>query len=178
MNPWQDITWQEGSVVGVPLDGIHNDIVYVNNTTTFRNPAIPLKMNQWSTIDLHNGPQWLRGQPNLPDGVKAIFVSGILVSTDNTAAISNMYCFFRPFGSKIPAVAPGVIPKWPDAGPTDPTTFANGTYVMQVIAAPGGGARSNASIWVPIVDKKFDFYWWHNQQGSFALSLNLQAYLR
>jgi hypothetical protein len=120
----------------------------------------------------------LRGQPNLPADVMAVCLSGILVTTNNGVATSNMYAFFRAFGSTHPAVAPNLPPNWPHSGPNDPSTFANGTFQMQVAAAVGDGARSTACVWVPVVDRKFDYFWWHNGQGAFAQSLSVQAYLR
>jgi len=178
MDPWTDFAWTECQTFGAPVDHDHNNVIYVNNGTTFRNPDISIPMGQWTTIDLANGSQWLRGQPNLPADVKAICLSGILVTTNTGTATSNMYAFFRAHGSTQPAVAPGLPAHWPDSGPSDPSTFANGTYLMQASAAVGGGARSNACVWVPVNDLKFDYFWWHNNQGAFAQSLNLQAYVR
>lgn len=178
MEPWTDFGWNECQIIGAPVDNAHNNVIYVNSTTTWRNPNMPIPINQWHTIDLANGPQWLRGQPNLPVDVKAVCLSGILVTSNNGTAISNMYAFFRAFGSTQPAVGTDMPPNWPYSGPPDPGVFANGTAQMQVIATVGGGARSTACVWVPVVDRKFDYFWWHNNQGSFAQSLSLQAYVR
>jgi hypothetical protein len=181
-DPQTDFAWTECPTFGAPVDNAQNNVIFVNTTTTFKNPGIPIPINGWVTIDLANGPQWLRGQPNLPDDinqpVKAVCLSGILVSSNNGVATSNMYAFFRAFGSQHPAVAPGFAPNWPASGPPDAGVFMQGTYQLQVASAVGDGARSTACVWVPVVDRKFDFFWSHNGQGAFAIMLNLQAYVR
>jgi len=176
---WNDAAWSECQTFGAPVDNARNNVITVNTTYSFRNPNMLLPINQWHTIDLANGPHWQRGQPNLPADVKAICLSGILVTTNNGAATSNMYAFFRAHGSAHPAVGRDMVPaNWPQSGPADLSIPVNATDQMQVVAAVGDGDRSTACVWVPVVDRKFDFFWWHNNQGAFAIYLHLQAYAR
>jgi hypothetical protein len=175
---WNDAGWAEGQIIGAPVDNARNNVITVNTTYTFRNPNIPIPINQWTTIDLANGSHWQRGQPNLPEDVKAVCLSGLLVTTNSGAATSNMYAFFRATGSTHPAVGQNMPANWPASGPADLSIPVHSTHQMQVIAAVGDGDRSTACVWVPVVDRKFDFFWWHNGQGSFAIYLHLQAYVR
>jgi hypothetical protein len=61
MEPWTNFAWADCQVIGAPVDNAHNNVIYVNSTTTFRNPSIPIPINQWVTIDLANGPQCCGG---------------------------------------------------------------------------------------------------------------------
>lgn len=149
--------WREGAVVGVPSDHTRT-VVWLGNTSTVTIPNIPLPPNQWNTIDLADGPTWGALAPHLPADTIGVFLSGILVVTNASASICNLTGQFRAANS----------------------TMTDGQYRMQAMAIPGDGDRTNVGMWVPVKDRKIEFFWTTNAVFgcSYAVSLTLDAYLR
>lgn len=163
--------WLEGSAIGVPAGNAKRPIgIFVRYDASFTIPNVPLPPDTWHTIDLNNGPQWVVNndpdtfQPNLPNDVKAVFLSGLLI-------ISH------------PGYPTGTVDLWANfRAPGD--TLDAGSYQIQTIQAgpaadqPVPGVRSNCAVWVPVKDKKFEFYWHYSPPGAPAMmNLSLQAYV-
>jgi hypothetical protein len=160
--------WRESSVIGIGADNAKRPLaVFVrwDGLGTVPNQAIPAR--QWVTIDLSNGPQWIVNgddrtyQPNIPRDTVAVFLSGILVithpSVPGQAVICDLTANFRAPGSSLPY----------------------DSYQMQTIeASAGNGVRSNAAVWVPVKDRKFEMYWSFTEGCPSLINLSLQAYLR
>jgi hypothetical protein len=72
-----------------------------------------------------------------PTTTLAADVRGLLVITNASSVICDVQVTFR---------APGDL-------------LASGNYQMQAVAIPGDGARSNASVIVPVVNRQFQFIW-------------------
>jgi hypothetical protein len=72
-----------------------------------------------------------------PTTTLAADVRGLLVITNASTVICDIQVTFR---------APGDL-------------LASGNYQMQAVAIPGDGARSNASVIVPVVNRQFQFIW-------------------
>lgn len=157
--------WIEGSTVGVPDDNAKRPLaVFVSTETSWTAPIISIPANTWVTIDLANGSIWnLNGdttsyQPNLPSDTKAVFLSGLLVISHPGGSVTcDLWANFRRPGSSLP----------------------HDSYQVQTIeATSGAGIRSNAAVWVPVSDRKFQFYWYHTPGCPSLINLSLQAYVR
>lgn len=157
--------WLEGSVVGVPDDNAKRPVaVFARWDGVGTIPNISIPPNQWVTIDMANGSQWtvngdaVTFQPNLPSDTKAVFLSGLLVITHPGGSVTcDLWANFRKPGSSLP----------------------HDSYQMQTIEAiAGSGVRSNAAVWVPVADRKFEFYWHHTPGCPSLINLSLQAYVR
>lgn len=149
--------WREGGIIGVPTDHTRT-VLWLGNTSTQTIPSIPIPANQWTAIDLTDGPQWTTFAPHLPVDTAAVFLSGILVVTNASSAICNITGQFR---------APGSL-------------MTDGQYRMQAMAIPGDGDRTNVGQWVPVQNRKVEFFWTTNAAAgcSYAISLTLDAYVR
>lgn len=156
--------WAECDVTGIPLGNAKNVGQIIVGTSGVQWPLMAIPPSQWVTIDYSNGPQWgaIGGpwQPNLPLDVKGIFLSGILIISHpgNGVGTCNIIANFR---------APG-------------SSLAAGNYQMQTLEAGNlEGVRSNAAVWVPMVDRKIEFYWQATPTNAPAmLNLSMQAYIR
>ncbi len=167
--PAHSAEWVEGSTIGVPWDNAKRPtaIFVTSLDPTASIPRIPIPPNQWVLIDLTNGPDWdvtefggdnVRWQPDIPEDTIAVFLSGMLIITHPGGIITcDLWANFR---------APG-------------GDLFEGSYQMQTIeAVAGSGSRSTASVMVPVVDRRFEFYWNHTQGCPSAINLSLQAYVR
>lgn len=153
--------WQEGSTIGIPLDNAKfpAQIIVADSGTQWPLQSIPPGV--WVTIDLANGPQWGSGptwQPNVPPDIKGTFWSGLLIISHPGGGVTcNITVNFR---------APG-------------STLTAGNYQAQTLEATSyAGVRSNAAVWVPVVDRKFEFHWTHTPGCPSMINLSLQAYVR
>jgi hypothetical protein len=164
--PLAAMVWKEGGIIGIPSDNGKRPIgVFVSTEATSFIPAISIPTDQWVTIDLANGSAWYYGgdqttfQPNVPADAKAVFLSGILFISHpgGNVGTCNLWANFRVPGDMLPS----------------------GSYQMQTIEAnSGAGSRTNAAVWVPVVDRKFEFYWSHTPGCPSGINLSLQAYVR
>lgn len=163
------LAWNEGVVFGAPSDDAKRPIgLFVRYDGIATVPNISIPAGQWVTIDLADGPAWcVRGdcttyQPRLPEDVKAIFLSGLLIITYPSASpvgVCDLWANFRAPGSDL----------------------AGGSYQIQTIEASGGGGqRSNAAVWVPVVDRKFEVFWQYTRAPlcPSLINLSIQAYIR
>lgn len=154
-------SWNEGSVIGIPTDNAKYPAQIIVGDTGTQWPLISIPPNQWVTIDLSNGPQWGSGptwQPNIPQDVVGVFLSGLLIiSHPNTGFTCNLWANFRAPGSSLQG---------------------NAYQVQAVEATAGAGVRSNAAVWVPVVNRKFEIYWYHTPGCPSMLNLSVQAYVR
>lgn len=114
--------------------------VWVFSTASWTWPMMPLPPQTWLTIDLADGPQWNGWMWQLPLTTVAVELTGILVVTNPAAVPCEVRVTVRPPGST-----------WHEAG-----------YQMQTGAPAVGGSRSNATVTVAVVDRKFELYWYHN----------------
>lgn len=160
--------WVEGSVIGVPADNAKRPLaLFVRWDGVGTIPNEPLPPNTWVTVDLTNGSKWCVNddctsyQPNIPADTKAIFLSGLLIITHpltpGNVFTCDLWANFRAPGSTLPS----------------------GSYQIQTIEALGGsGVRSNAAIFVPVRDRKFELYWMSTPSCPALINLSLQAYVR
>ena len=123
----------------------------------------------WNTLDLVNGHDPVSGQPfNIPSDVKAVFISGLLIITHGaTPEVAGIAITFRAPGNPLPG---------------------GDNKLMQTIeAAIGGGQRSNAAVWVPVVNGKVEWYWWVENglpafnwptNSAYGANLSIQGYMR
>lgn len=153
--------WNEGTTVGIPVGDAKNVGQIIVGSSGTQWPIMSIPANQWVQIDFANGPQWGSGdiwQPNLPADTNGIFLSGILIiSHPGGGVICNLTVNFRAPGSQLSG--------W--------------NYQMQTIEATSyAGVRSNAAVWVPMVDRKIEIYWTYTAGCPSMLNLSLQAYVR
>lgn len=161
--------WSEGTIFGAPTDNAKIPIgLFVRYDGIGTVPDIAIPAGQWVTIDLADGPAWCRNgdcatyQPRLPQDVKAVFLSGLLIITYPSASpggVCDLWANFRAPGSDLP----------------------DGSYQIQTIEATGGaGQRSNAAVWVPVVDRKFEVFWYYTRSPlcPSLINLSIQAYIR
>lgn len=157
--------WNEATFFGAPSDNAKRPIgVLVRYDAAGTIPAISIPPDTWVIIDLANGPSWyVNGdkttfQPNLPEDTKAIFLSGLLIITHPGGTVTcDLWANFR---------APG-------------SSLQSGSYQMQTIeAVAGSGVRSNAAVWVPVVNRRFEFFWHYTAGCPSMVNLSLQAYVR
>lgn len=158
-------TWRESSVIGISGDNAKRPIaLFVRHDGIGTIPAQSIPSGQWVTVDLTNDTRWCVNndcftyQPNLPIDTKAVFLSGLLVITHPGGSVTcDLWANFRA----------------PDS------TLPEGSYQMQTIeATAGAGVRSNAAVWVPVKERKFDVYWSYTSGCSSLINLSLQAYVR
>ena len=165
--------WVEGSVIGVRDDNSKKPTALYLSTTMQANDGVTVPMCQ----DGQSG-RWC--QPAIPSDVwvqvdvtglgvpvaaKSVFLSGLLIISHGfSQEVCGVWVAFR---------APG-----DDLNPLN--------YVLQVVeAAVGSGQRSNAAIWAPLKNGKYEVYW--HRQGfpgdwptycSLSVNMSLQAYIR
>lgn len=136
------VQWVTGNRVSVPAGSPTNAPgIFVSTASNVTFPKIALPPGQWHTIDLADGPQWGTWQPDIPSTTVGVELAGILIVTNatntSTPTMCDVHVTFRQPGSLL----------------------ASGNYQMQAIAVPGDGARSNATVTVPVINKKFEFFW-------------------
>ena len=153
--------WVEGSAIGVRDNNTKRPIgIFARYDGAGTIPYISIPADTWVTIDLGNTAIWPADdmQPNLPTDTKAIFLSGILIITHPGGSITcDVYANFRAPGDDLPGTS----------------------YQMQTIeAVAGSGIRSNAAVWVPVTDRKFEFYWHYTPGCPSLVNLSIQAYVR
>lgn len=151
-------TWIEADKIAVRNDNAKAPVCIFINTVNAPSTWTPpnVTADVWTTVDL--------APYGVPLDATAVFLSGILLISHGTdAGTADVWANFR---------APG-------------DTLASGNYQMQTIeAAFGSGQRSNASVWVPVVNGKFEFFWHTNQTSAYpagsavGMNLSLQAYTR
>ena len=165
------MAWQEGSIVGVQTGNAKRPLILVRFDGIGNIPNMSIPPDQWVTIDLANGPQWHYGvdttkfQPNLPESIISVDLSGILIisHTGLPMGTADLYVNFR---------APG-------------DTLDHDSYQMQTLtigpcntACPVPGVRSNAAVKVPVIDRKFEMYWYGTPGAPVMFNLSIQSYLR
>jgi hypothetical protein len=148
--------WQDGQHVFTRAAGVTPTIGFFLNTHTAQ--AIPAqcgKPSQWCTVDLT--------AVGIPATAQSAFLSGILIITPGSkAGVCDLHITVRAPNENIPS----------------------GDYQMQTaIVAPKDTARSNAAVWVPLVNGQFQLYWWATPQKqmwptycSFGANLQVQSY--
>lgn len=159
------LAWVESSSFGVPLNNAKRPIgLLVRYDGVGTIPAISIPADTWVTVDLANGPNWyVNGdqttfQPNLPEDTKAIFLSGLLIITHPGGSVTcDLWANFRAPGSSLPY---------------------NSYQVQTIEAISGSGIRSNAAVWVPVVNRRFEVYWHYTPRCPSMINLSLQAYVR
>ncbi len=159
------LAWNEATIFGAPSDNAKRPIgVLVRYDGVGTLPAISIPPDTWVTIDLSNGPQWYYNgdqttfQPNLPEDTKAVFLSGLLIITHPGGVITcDLWANFRAPGSTLPY---------------------NSYQVQTLEAIAGSGVRSNAAVWVPVVNRQFQIYWHYTPGCPSMINLSLQAYVR
>lgn len=154
-------SWNEGNTVGIPVGDAKNVGQIIVGSSGTQWPLMSIPSGQWVQIDYANGPHWGSGdtwQPNLPTDTKGIFLSGLLIISHPGGAVTcNLTVNFRAPGSSLGGMS----------------------YQMQTIeATAGAGVRSNAAVWVPMVDRKIEIYWTYTAGCPSMLNLSLQAYVR
>jgi hypothetical protein len=93
---------------------------------------------QWNTVDLSNAGGW-QDDPNIPASAVAVEIRGLVFITNASQGLCDIEVTFR---------VPG-------------TTFVTGNYQIQALSQQGDGERANVAVMVPVVDRKFQFYWWY-----------------
>lgn len=150
--------WIEGGTVGVGAGNTKRpNAIFVRNDDTSSNPVGAYVTDTWHTIDLLGSNVY--GQAiNVPSDATAVFLGGLLIITHPaTAATCDLWATFR---------APG------DGLPYD-------SYQIQALESViGSGVRSPASLWVPVVNGKFQFYWHATAGCPSLINLSVQAYVR
>lgn len=153
------VPWAEGTVLGVPTTSPSTVALYISALgldPQGDRPKRLLEQLQWHTIDLTDTtyPQSL----NIPQTAKAVFLSGTLITSGQTGVFCAIIGTFR---------APG-------------DTLSEWNYQIAAVASVASGAfRQNVALWVPVIDRKFEF-WWHYQDATcpMIINLSLQAYVR
>jgi len=110
--------------------------------------------NEWTTVDVTG---------IIPEGAKAIYLSGLLIITHGTLEqICDLTLAYR------------------DQGETE-----DYPYMAQTVeAVVNGGVRTPHSIWIPVHDGKFQIKWRRSTMGNwpencaYAINLKLVGYLR
>lgn len=156
-DPWQ-VPWASCSLAVRPEFTVGPTAVYVWGAGDYPAANVPqvfLWPDQWHTIDLAD---IAIVDYNLPTETKAIYLGGLIGST----GVSNIYC-----GMTASFRAPG-------------STLNAGSYQIQGVASlPSGAYRETVGLWVPVVDRKFEFLW-HCVDAAcpMFLKLDLQAHCR
>lgn len=148
--------WVEGAV-GVITYAAPN-AVYVWGDGSVANSNFPkraLAPLQWHSIDLSMLEAWGYA---IPTDAKAVFLSAALGTSGKPGVYCGMVAALRKPGSG----------------------FSEWNYQIQAVASlPGGAFRQSTSVWVPIQDRKIEF-WWNAPDLTCPLFINItiQAYLR
>lgn len=163
--------WVEGSTIGVPLMGGRTPNIFVcegcspQPSFLYQRPRSPsLSPGQWHTIDLADGGHWRSNwdeeehSPGLPFDTMAVFLSGLLIITHPGSGVTcDLWAVFRAPGSGL----------------------VSAQYGFQAIAGVGTkGIRSGAGRWVPVQDRKVEFYWYHTPGCPSLVNLTINAYVR
>lgn len=162
------LPWNECEKIAVKADQTKGPSVifvgYMNGAPTpweYNWPMKPLPPDTWNLVDLADASMWHGWNLNVPADAKAIFISGTLVSsgvpTPDYCAITMAYAALgSEYGNDV------------------------GNYQAAAVSPiPTGAFRENASMWVPLNDRKFSFFW-HYLTASCPMIINmsLQAYCR
>ena len=150
-------SWTEGTIIGVPTDNSKTTLIYIqeNGANPAGNlPPMALPILQWHTITFaHLPPQYIP-----PHDVKAIGISGTLVSSGGPPVYCSMILTFRAPGSNLSC--------WDYQG-------------IAVSSLPGGAFRQNLALVVPVVNGAFEFCWFYsNPECPMIVNLSLQSYVR
>jgi hypothetical protein len=150
--------WVESSIIGVPTESSkHPLVVYVWGAGAEAEKNIPTRVlapDRWHTIDLADPSMPVN---NIPADTNAIELGGLLGSSGQPSVICGLVANFRAPGATMEAL----------------------NYQIQGAAMPGAGFRANASVMVPVRDRRFEF-WWHTTDPAcpMFLSLSVQWYAR
>ena len=107
----------------------------VHVSAPWGNPVVPIE-NAWNTVDM---TQW-----GVPANAIAVLLTGILIITHGEVAEeASMSMGFRACG---------------DTTAIAPTPGGPGQAVQVIEGLVGGGQRCTSSIWIPLNQGKFDFY--------------------
>lgn len=160
--PYSAPSWVEGTRIGVPADNAkYPRVLFLHSQGLDPEPRIVLPQERWITIDLADDTIWSRPL-NLPRDTKAVFLHLMLVITyphQESGPACSIWANFRAPGSLLPAL--------------HYQTFATTSLV-------GEGNRSTDMVIVPVVNRKFELYYWMNPSCPLPLIINgsLQAYVR
>ncbi len=110
--------------------------------------------NEWSTVDLSG---------ILPEGTKAVYLSGLLIITHGTEEeLCDLTLAYRNHGERDDHI-----------------------YIAQTVeTAVQGGQRTPHSIWIPVLEGKFEIKWSRSTDGtwpahcSYGINLKAVGYLR
>lgn len=162
--------WVEGTVMGVAAgNSKYPTAIFINTVDgVAANNARGAYYGYWNTLDLVNGRDPVSGAAfNLPSDIKAVFISGILIITHGpTFELADLAITFRAPGNNL---------------------LGGDNRMMQTIeASVGNGQRSNAAVWVPVVNGKVEWYWWVNNSvpygypaySAYGANLSVQGYIR
>jgi hypothetical protein len=141
--------WREGQVMGIIDPGVgagganpHTEIIYQNAVTD----EGYLPAGAWHTIDA--GKTFYGVDTGIPQNAIAIWLSGVLIITCGLAAeVADLQLYCRRLGA----------------------TNADGDIYLcaqTTAVGPSGGARTNFTTVVPLVDRKFEL-WWYRSTGGF-----------
>jgi len=157
--PWPDYwpgagKYLECSNIGVPaagIGGVDNTLIFMNTVNVALGPSqLGPPADQWIEYDVTQ---------RVPADVKAVFLAGILLITNNATSPANMTVAFAA----------------PNAG-VDPHS-----YTFQATLAGYGGVRQPASTWVPVVNGKFWLFWhasYIDPNTYYGFNLSINAYCR
>lgn len=143
----------EGATVGIVAHSPTTfGVVFLNSYTGEGLATFP--ENEWTTVDVTG---------IIPDGAKAIYLSGLLIITHGTSEETcDLTVAYR------------------DQGETEEYP-----YIAQTVeTAVGGGERTPHSIWVAVHDGKFQIKWRRSTTGkwpencAYGINLKLVGYLR
>lgn len=152
--------WNEGVTIGVPRSAPGGLAVYVVGTgadSAANRPHVALGHNAWHSIDLADPSYPV--DLNIPYDAKAVFLMGVLI----TSGLPNVNCSIM-----VTFRTPGDV----SANPENYTVAA-------ASALPGGAYRQDVAMWVPVVNRHFDFYWrYMDPDCPMIISLRVQAYVR
>lgn len=143
----------EGTTVGIVMHSPTTlPVVFFNSYTGEGLAAFP--ENEWTTVDVTRV---------VPDGAKAIYLSGLLIVTHGTLEETcDLTLAYRDQGETV---------DYP--------------YIAQTVeTVVSGGARTPHSIWIAVHDGKFQIKWRRSTTGNwpencaYGINLNLVGYLR
>lgn len=153
----------EGSILGVnaayPTQEVNPVLVAIDNGVTSPTPD-----GVWTLLTV----------PNVPADIKAVYLCGLLIITNNSGsgqfqnygALADLLVYFRAPG------APPSIPGW------------NIDFPGQACMAGFGGQRSGCSLWVPVVNGQFEWMWTRSTTAAehpdvtYGCKFYVNAYLR
>jgi hypothetical protein len=110
--------------------------------------------------------------PNVPADVKAVFLTGLLIITNETcpAFMGPPQCPLPPWESAdlhIYFRAPGALPP-PGLGGID--------FPCQATHSGHGGTRNPCGVWVLVVGRQFQWWWYRSTGGDYANGGHHPAY--